>query len=82
MEFAQANPDVLGQHDAIVTESEYSEGLIEDTIKSVLTENQAKIMLLLLEGFSQTEIARNLDMKQGYVSRAVTSAKKKLQKYL
>lgn len=80
-EFSRANPDVLEGIEPVYCDPVHSEGLLLDAIYTTLTPKQAQIMSLVLEGYSQVEIARNLEVKQGYVSRVIKVSKEKLKKY-
>jgi len=79
LEFLQANPDMLN-NGAVVLDNEVPViSLLEAQL--ALTPKQWEIMRLVLDGFSQTEIVRNLGLKQAYVSKTIKASAKRLQRY-
>ncbi len=86
LESAYANPDVLANVEVVPVESptqsqqEYNN--VREAMNKALTNKEKYIMMLLIDGFSQEEIARNLAIKQQAVNHLLNTARIKLEKYL
>lgn len=83
-----ANPDTLAEgvvyesYDEAAQQMQDRYALTRRAIKEVLTEKQRHIMMLVIDGFSQEDIARNIGMKQQTVSRYINQSRKKLEEYM
>lgn len=55
----------------------------EEYIKTInnLPSRLREIIMMRIEGFSQTEIAKKVGLSQGHVSRLITKALKEIKKY-
>jgi DNA-directed RNA polymerase specialized sigma subunit len=79
LEIKEANPDILGEY--VRSANFLSKEELMDVIKMSLTDKQAEVMRLVLEGFSQTEIASIIGVKQGYISQVIKVSRNKLREY-
>lgn len=81
-ESARANPDILSD-DLMLEKSNSERGYKLDFIlnnSKILSKNEIKVLHLIMQGLSLTEIAFNLNIKKGSVQSYLNRAREKMLK--